>query len=369
MKICCVFNIAPSYREAIYRLMDSELDVDFLFGENATGGIAVMDPRVLKGFRGYLRNIYKKSGKLVWQRGWRKAFSRRYDAYILTGNPGIRSNWVIAVIARLTGRKVYLWSHGLHGDESPMSLRKNMLYFRLASHILLYGERGRELMSARGIPCDKMTVIYNSLDYDRQVGIRNHMGDSAFIRNYFGNDLPLACYVGRLIPSKKLDLLLDAMSHASCNLILVGDGPQREMLEQKAEQPGLTDRVWFYGESYDEQLTGTVLYYSAVCVSPGSVGLTAMHSLTFGTPVVTHDNILSQLPESEAVADGITGAFFHEGDPRDLAAKMQYFLDLSFDPPARQNLRNECYKIIMQKFNPHAQIAIMKRVFGMDFVE
>ena len=45
MKICCIFNIAPLYREGIYRKMDDdpELEFDFLAGEESTGGIALSD--------------------------------------------------------------------------------------------------------------------------------------------------------------------------------------------------------------------------------------------------------------------------------------------------------------------------------------
>ena len=63
MKICCIFNIAPLYREGIYRKMDDdpELEFDFLAGEESTGGIALMDLGILKGFRGYLPNIYPRA--------------------------------------------------------------------------------------------------------------------------------------------------------------------------------------------------------------------------------------------------------------------------------------------------------------------
>ena len=371
MKICCIFNIAPSYRETLYRMMDEDLsmEVDFLTGENPSGGIAVMDARRLEGFRGYLRNVYRKSGKLVWQRGWRKAFGRRYDAYILTGNAGIRSNWIIALLARITGRKVYLWSHGLHGNESAGTLRKNMLYFRLASHILLYGERARDLLEAEGVPAGKMTVVYNSLNYFDQLEVREHMGDSSFVRNYFGNDRPYAAFVGRLIGGKKLDLLLESLRSCDCNLILVGDGPEREKLEKLAVQYGLADRVWFYGESYDEQFTGTVLYHAAICVSPGSIGLTAIHSLTYGTPVITHDNLLAQAPESEAVVEGATGSYFRENDFGSLADKITYYTLLSGDPASRSDLREECRKMVETKYNPLIQMEILRRLFGMEFVE
>lgn len=370
MKICCLFNIAPLYREGIYRRMDAdpELEFDFLAGEESTGGIALMDIRKLKGFRGYLRNVYRKGGKLVWQKGAvRKAFSKRYDAYILTGNPGIRSNWIVALWARLLGRPVYLWSHGLHGDERGMKLRKNMWYFRLAGHLLLYGERPYRLLLERGYPAGRMTVIYNSLDYDKQLAIRAQIGDRGFIRNYFGNDWPLLVFVGRLTVSKRLDMLLEALAILSsegqeCNLVLVGDGPARQALAEKAERLGLTDRVWFYGETYDDDIIGAFLYHSAACVSPGNVGLTAIHSLMFGTPVVTHSDGNKQGPEYEAITPGVTGSLFAQGDTVALAVAVRPWLGLT--PEGREAVREACYQVIDGKFNPARQMEILRSVFG-----
>lgn len=370
-RICCVFNIAPLYREGIYRKMDAatEATFDFVAGEESTGGIALMDLRKLRGFRGYLHNVYRPSGKLVWQRGAiRRAFGGpRYDAYILTGNPGIRSNWIIALIARVLGRPVYLWSHGLHGDETGWKLRKNLWYFRLAGHLLLYGERPYRLLLDRGFPAERMTVIYNSLDYDKQAAIRARIGDGDFIRNYFGTDLPLLTFVGRLTASKRLDLLLETMVRleregAPCNLVLIGDGPVREELERQVETLGLADRVWFYGETYDDQIIGTFLYHSAACVSPGNVGLTAIHSLMFGTPVVTHGNGNRQGPEYEAIEPGVSGSLFAEGDAADLATGIRPWATL--DPLRRETVRQACYRIIDEKFNPDRQMELLRSIFG-----
>lgn len=370
MKICCIFNIAPLYREGIYRRMDKdpELEFDFLAGEESTGGIALMDIRSLKGFRGYLRNVYRKGGKLIWQKGaLRKAFSQKYDAYILTGNPGIRSNWIIAAVARLLGRHVYLWSHGLHGDERGLKLRKNMWYFSLAGHLLLYGERACKLLAERGFPQERMRMIYNSLDYDKQLAIRSRIGDRGFIRNYFGNDLPLLTFVGRLTQVKRLDLLLEAMAELErggrpCNLALLGDGPMQEKLAERAQELGLTDRIWFYGETYDDHIIGTFLYHSAACVSPGNAGLTAIHALTFGTPVVTHANADRQMPEAEAVIPGISGSLFEEGDAASLAAAVGLWLGLTQEQ--RETVRMACYGVIDAKFNPDCQMRVLRSVFG-----
>ena len=61
----------------------------------------------------------------------------------------------------------------------------------------------------------------------------------------------LLTFVGRLVPIKRLDVLLRAFAHASrgagMRLAIVGDGELRAELEQQARDLGVADRVWFAG--------------------------------------------------------------------------------------------------------------------------
>ena len=47
-KIAMLFPYAPSYREAIYKLMDKELDVDWFFCGNAKRNLKLFDYSLLK---------------------------------------------------------------------------------------------------------------------------------------------------------------------------------------------------------------------------------------------------------------------------------------------------------------------------------
>lgn len=349
MKVCCLFNIAPSYRKAIYKLMQAELDVDIYCGDHSVEGIALLP------LNNELSNVYRGK-KLIWQKGAiRRAFAKRYDAYILTGNAGIRSNWIIALLARLTGRKVYLWTHGPKGNESRLERYKNLWYLRLAGNALLYGEKAQKRLAQYGFT--HTTVIYNSLDYDSQLAIRNQIKNSSLLQDHFKNGLPAICYLGRVIANKKIDMLLEAMKGTECNLIIIGSGPEEQKLRDMATALGITDRVWFYGECYDETLIGTVLKNCNATVNPSSIGLTAMHSLMFGTPVITHDDHISQSPEAEAIVEGVSGYYYRNGSVDSLRQTIRQAIGSPKDSEA-------CYEIIEKKYNPYAQIEILKKVFG-----
>jgi len=66
------------------------------------------------------------------------------------------------------------------------------------------------------------------------------------------NGEPVFCTVGRLVPAKGMDLLLEAMARVpGFFLWLVGEGLQRPELEALIEKHSLKDRVWMAGHRDD----------------------------------------------------------------------------------------------------------------------
>lgn len=366
-RVALVLNIAPLYRKAIFSMLDNDPDIDYSFyaGEESKDVDALMDLRELLGFKGYLRNRFK-GDKLIWQKGWWRTLFKKYDAYILTGNPGIRSNWLLLVIARFLGRRVYLWSHGLYGNESKWQMRKNLFYMNMADGILLYGNHGKQMLLKHGFDPDKLCVIYNSLDLERQKPLRDKFAGAGFMRNIFGNDNPTIAFIGRLTPQKQLHLLIEAvgilkLSGRELNIIFVGDGPLTEELEAAAQRAGIEENVFFYGECYDEEMIAAILQNSILTVSPGNVGLTAIQSLAHGVPVITHGNITTQMPEYEAVKEGVTGGFFTRGDSLSLSEKIETWVKVMSDEKMRAKVRENCFKMVDTRFNPLNQSLLIKR--------
>jgi glycosyltransferase involved in cell wall biosynthesis len=173
--------------------------------------------------------------------------------------------------------------------------------------------------------------------------------------------IPVLIYTGRLTKSKGLALLLTAMSQLQnqgfkTSLLLVGDGPEREPLTQLAKTSGVA--VHFYGACYDEDRLAELIMSANLTVAPGKVGLTAMHSLIYGTPVITHDDPDDQMPEWEAIIPGQTGDFFRRGDVHDLARVIQKW---SMLPWPDESIRKRCMSVIDCSYNPSFQRSIINR--------
>jgi len=103
------------------------------------------------------------------------------------------------------------------------------------------------------IPKSRLQVIPNAIDVDRFVDAEPF--DLAEF-NLDSNKTTLV-FVGRLDPVKNVDVLLRATARVSqdqdVQLIIVGDGPERERLETLTETLNLTDRVRFAGQRLDVQ--------------------------------------------------------------------------------------------------------------------
>ena len=80
---------------------------------------------------------------------------------------------------------------------------------------------------------------------------------------------PLMCLVGNLVRWQGLDGLFDALSavHEPIDLLVVGDGPDRERLQDRAAKLGILGRVHFVGEVRNELVP---LYIAAAdaCAAP-----------------------------------------------------------------------------------------------------
>lgn len=360
-KIACIFNYAPNYRASIYTLMDRHINCDFYFGANLRNGqnIRKMDLSALKGFKRESRVYFFR---YQWQSGYPWFTIFKYRAFILTGQASL-SNLCLLILCKIFKKKVFLWGHGIKAEAEMGSLLLR-LFFHNVDGFFLYSDFGKSMMTAFGIPTERLYVVYNSLDYETQLEVRATIGPSDIFSKHFNNDLPVALFTGRLMPEKRLKMIIDAQQIAIAmgqpfNAVLVGDGPERESLEEQSRTIANGAYTWFYGECFDETELGELFYNADLCISPGNVGLTAVHALTYGTPVVTHGDIQRQMPEAEAISAGISGSFFEWGDVDDMWWQMRcWFKKTSTE---RAQLRKRCRQVIDEKYNPNYQLNVLRR--------
>lgn len=364
-KLCLIYNFAQHYRESIFLLIDNHFSCDYFFG-NSLGDIKQMDTSKLKG---QVKKVeYIRWHGFWWQKGVTAMSVKPYDTFLMLGETHNLSTWLFSLRLRLfyPRKKLYYWSHGWYGKEKRNEKFLKKVFFRLPNGgIFLYGNFARNLMIKEGFDPGKLFVIHNSLAYEQQLALRKTLRLERIYQDHFGNTFPNLYFVGRLTKVKQLDMALKALEKCknlghNYNLTFIGDGAVREELVDLTEKLGLSDRVWFYGACYDEAELGKMIYNADLCVSPGNVGLTAMHSMVFGTPVVTHNDFPHQMPEFEAIHEGVTGCFYEYGKVESLTnCIIKWFVD---HQGQREEVRKACYYEIDTQWTPQFQLEVFKKV-------
>lgn len=135
-------------------------------------------------------------------------------------------------------------------------------------------------------------------------------------------DTPVVAALSRLVPVKNYALLLEAFARAdglarTAKLVIIGDGPERAMLEARAHSLGLGSRVDFVG-ARDNPMP--LLKKADLFVHPSDregFGLVIVEALAAGVPVVA-TNCASG--PSDILGNGAYGDLVPVGDAGSLAA-------------------------------------------------
>lgn len=366
-KLILYFNIPSNYREEIYSDIEKNFECSWYFDKFKKTTIKFFDTSKFKKVE-FLPRIDIE--RFHFTRGLIRLLKSDANIYIMIGEVYNLSVWLFMILKKLFFRKkkVILWSHGYYGYEKKIN--KILLvkpFFRLADGLLLYNNRARNMMIRDGFRPETIHVIYNSLAYSKQIILREKIQASDIMFKHFGNHNPTIIFIGRLTKVKRLEILLEAVkilkdSNKIFNVCLIGDGVERAFLESLSDRHGLMKQVWFYGECFNELKNAELVYNSEICVSPGNVGLTAIHSLMFGTPVITHNDYPHQMPEFECIHDGETGTFFKENDANDLAKVISNWHSLHSND--REKIRKDCYHEIDLHWNPEYQMKVIHDVVG-----
>lgn len=365
-------NIAPLYVKPLWQKLANApgFRCTFISAKEVHKGIAVVNPdEFLQKHTNtrweFVKNIY--AGKaLIYQKGLvSKIYKSDFDAYVFLGEMYSLSTWISAIICRMRRKPVFFWGHGFYGNEGFLKKTARTLFYKLANFHFLYNDRARELMIQIGFDATKIITVYNSLDYDLHKQLyeeRDEAKLAALKKKLFPatSDWPVLLFIGRLTKEKKIYLLFEALQQQKkqghdFNVLIVGNGEDRYNLESLAMQQGLDERICFYGACYDDRENASLIMLSNCCVSPGNVGLTAIHCMSLGVPVITHNNYGNQGPEVEAVMNGKTGFLFEEYNSISLSSCIDHFNDNE----AKDRMAGNCIGIVESKFNPQNQFRII----------
>ncbi len=264
----------------------------------------------------------------------------------------VHSHWLLpqgftsALAARLTRRPHVVTVHG--GDvfalRGRISRAAKRVVLRLADAVTVNSEATRRAVLELGAPADKVVRIPMGADD----GPAPDAARVAAIRGALrGRDGPLLAFTGRLVPEKGAADLLDAVailvgSLPGVRAVIIGDGPERSVLERQVRALGMESRVRFTGWLAPADVRAH-LHAADIFVGPSrpapdgwieAQGLTFIEAMLAGLPVVASD--MGGI--RDAVRHGETGLLVAAGAP---AAIADAVLRLAGDPGLARRLARD----------------------------
>ena len=260
---------------------------------------------------------------------------------------------IAGALLKLFGRK--RWVATIQGEEKILANRRTLLgrirlclMRHLADHFIAITSENKRVLLEEGVPPQHISQIPNGIDTEHFRPPRLEERQKLRAQYGYEPDDVILLYLGRLIPSKRVDLLLRAfaslvsMDRAQC--IVVGAGAEAKRLQRIAEELELGSRVRFLG-SVDN--VRDFYWLSDIFVLPSiSEGLPValLESMACGMAV-----LVTRIPGNlQVVEDGINGLTCDIDDLDALARCLKMLVE---DEGLRSVLGSEARSSILAEYS------------------
>jgi glycosyltransferase involved in cell wall biosynthesis len=187
---------------------------------------------------------------------------------------------------------------------------------RASDSMIVYTDETREALVRQGIPFEKIFICANHQEehsFSSKLEKARELVEET-IRDHELAGRRVLLFVGRLVPVKGLDRLIQAFAKSAPHLsdsvlVMVGDGPERKALESLAATERIADRIVFIGHQEGAKLLVWYLLASVfvLCSDWEPYGAVVNEALMAGTPVLCSSyagaNVLIQEGKNGSVFD------------------------------------------------------------------
>lgn len=261
----------------------------------------------------------------------------------------------IAILAtRILGIPVFTSSDTHLGLERPLLkrlLRKPLLslFYKNFEAFLAIGEMNREFYKAHGVDEEEIFHVPYTVDNDffQQRTLEASEIPEFKRRERLHVERPVVLYVSKLMERKRPGDLLEAYRRlrdrgGDAQLVFVGDGHQRALMERRADRSDYADDIHFMGFRNQSELPQ---WYSIgdVFVLPSENepwGVVVNEVMNAGTPVISTTDVGSA---HDLVEPGQTGYLYEPGDVAALTGHLERILE---DEQLRKKMGRNCLERI-----------------------
>lgn len=327
------------YRIPVFRELASRAGIDLHVVYGETPGLNNVDPDGFRATPAKLRVRWLMGSKALYfpAQFW-SANRRECDVLVLTWTPRYVLLLPSILRAHWGGLGVVLWGHGLSKSDRPFWRWCRDLLARRADCLLFYDQDTAQGYLDEGWPASRIGVAANAIDHTAIDAAREHWLSSPdrlaeFRRSHGLEGQRVLLFVSRLLPENRVDLLLEAAARVAerdpaLRVVIIGAGDaQREALRRRARELGVERMTIFQDGLYNEEELAPWFLCADVFCYPENIGLSILHALWYGLPVVTSDRRECHNPEIAYLDEGVNGVCYRHGDAESLADTLAGLID------------------------------------------
>lgn len=298
MKVLLLQGTILHYRVPVYNKLAEKVDLTVVYSEGGVPENVAFKyqyiPTIKKHYKIHKKNIYM--------------MAQNYDVVICMFDFSYLYFRLLDILPHKY--KLIYWGIGVSagynerfdGDQSIV--KKTMGHMRRADAMLFYSDYPVRKFEKMGLGREKLFVANNT------VAVLPHKEKT--------KDTLL--FIGSLYKQKKIDVLLKAYWSAYQknsgipNLILIGEGTERDSIQHWIFEHGLNDKIQLTGGIYNDEELVSYFEKAIMCISPDQAGLSVLKSMGYGVPYVTHKDAITG-GEIFNIRNGVNGILmndFHE---------------------------------------------------------
>ena len=255
-----------------------------------------------------------------------------------------------SLAARLAGVPAVATVHGLNRRTC----------FNYARRVIAISQAVRRNLIEQGLPDSRVTVIYNGVEWQRYREVP-HAGALRAELGFSADDLVIGA-VGRLGPEKGHFYLIEATALAAraglpLRLLIVGEGRQRQVLEDTAHRCGIAERVTFAGFQRDVRPYQAAMDIFCLPSLKEGLSLSALEAMAVGKPVIA--SRVGGTPE--VVIEGESGMLVEAANATALA---EAILALARDPQRARRMGEAGRVRVERYFDLERMVDQIEEVYG-----
>jgi len=267
---------------------------------------------------------------------------------------------VAAILAGIPVRIVHCHStyYGLWFKER---IKLRWLSYYTTAIITVSEAVKKSLTEYIGISASRITVVYNGLEDIAVQKIDNR--DKVRVMLGLAPDDFVICCLGRLVQMKGHRYLIEALSEVRkrqvrCKCLIIGDGPEKQKIEQQVKAMGLDDAVKLLGARRDiPELLSAVDLAVVPSILKEGLPLVLVEASVMSLPLVATD--IGGSPE--IVKDGLNGFIVEPKDAQALAEKIIYLIE---HPGVCREMGQQARGIWQAKFKKTDMLGKIEKIYS-----